>query len=131
MIIYPEWREKAMFLVVLEGFLAAAPQLVLQLSLWFNGNKIYIYSPCSSIIFGGLRRKSLVLQVKSGASNEKLWGLRWKVWDSNEKLGVFNEKLGLSNESLGFSDENMGFPIKIWGLQWEAWGLQWKSGGFR
>ncbi|XP_023339545.1 uncharacterized protein LOC111709856 [Eurytemora carolleeae] len=35
---HTEWREKAMFLVVLEGFLAAAPQLVLQLSLWFNGS---------------------------------------------------------------------------------------------
>ena len=95
-----------MFLVVLEGFLAAAPQLVLQLSLWFNGNKINVYSssletPCSSIIFGGLRRKSLVLQVKSGASNEKL-GV------SNEKLGVYNEKLGVSNEKLGVSNEKLG-----------------------
>jgi len=34
---HTEWREKAMFLVILEGFLTSSPQLVLQLSLWFKG----------------------------------------------------------------------------------------------
>jgi len=35
---HEDWREKSMFVVVLEGFLTSSPQLILQLSLWFKGS---------------------------------------------------------------------------------------------
>ena len=39
--VFPEWRDKAMLLVVVEGFLSASPQLILQLSLAFKGFEGY------------------------------------------------------------------------------------------
>jgi len=44
-----EWREKAMFLVIIEGFLSSSPQLLLQLSLWFKG---VLTLPAAAVIDG-------------------------------------------------------------------------------